>query len=97
MHLTRGCGALIRTLNGGGYWPNSSGHWRNFCVIFGLGPARIIRSEVLSVREEVYILAARAVGTSIGRIILRHAHCMVGGRLPRTVYHHHPVRVQLPG
>jgi peptide/nickel transport system permease protein len=40
--------------------------------IFGLGPARIIRSEVLSVREEDYILAARAVGVPIGRLILRH-------------------------
>ncbi len=40
--------------------------------IFGLGPARIIRSEVLSVREEDYILAARAVGAPTGRIILRH-------------------------
>ena len=40
--------------------------------IFGLGPARIIRSEVLSVREEDYILAARAVGAPTGRIVLRH-------------------------
>jgi peptide/nickel transport system permease protein len=40
--------------------------------IFGLGPARIIRSEVLSVREEDYILAARAVGAPTGRIIVRH-------------------------
>ncbi len=40
--------------------------------IFGLGPARIIRSEVLSVREEDYIVAARAVGAPTGRIVLRH-------------------------
>ncbi|HCP32370.1 TPA: ABC transporter permease [Candidatus Acetothermia bacterium] len=40
--------------------------------IFGLQPARIIRSEVLSVREEDYILAARAVGAPTLRIILRH-------------------------
>jgi len=40
--------------------------------VFGLGPARIIRSEVLSVREEDYILAARAIGAPTGRIILRH-------------------------
>ena len=40
--------------------------------IFGLGPARIIRSEVLSVREEDYILAARAIGAPTGRIIVRH-------------------------
>lgn len=46
--------------------------------IFGLGPARIIRSEVLSAREEDYILAARAIGAPIGRIIFRHV-------LPNTI------------
>jgi len=40
--------------------------------IFGLQPARIIRSEVLSVREEDYILAARAVGAPTLRILARH-------------------------
>ena len=40
--------------------------------IFGLQPARIIRSEVLSVREEDYVLAARAVGAPTRRIIVRH-------------------------
>ena len=40
--------------------------------VFGLQPARIIRSEVLSVREEDYILAARAVGAPTVRIIIRH-------------------------
>ena len=40
--------------------------------IFGLGPARIIRSEVLSVREKEYIVAARAIGVPTSRIIARH-------------------------
>jgi len=40
--------------------------------IFGLQPARIIRSEVLSVREKDYITAARAVGVPIWRIIRKH-------------------------
>ena len=40
--------------------------------IFGLGPARIIRSEVLSVREEDYILAAKAIGVPTGRTLARH-------------------------
>jgi len=40
--------------------------------VFGLQPARIIRSEVLSVREKDYILAARAVGAPTHRIIVRH-------------------------
>ncbi|HAF70942.1 MAG: Binding-protein-dependent transport systems inner membrane component [Acetothermia bacterium 64_32] len=40
--------------------------------IFGLQPARIIRSEVLSVREEDYILAAKALGVGTWRLIFRH-------------------------
>jgi peptide/nickel transport system permease protein len=40
--------------------------------VFGLQPARIIRSEVLSVREEDYILAARAIGAPTLRILSRH-------------------------
>ncbi len=40
--------------------------------IFGLQPARIIRSEVLSVREEDYILAAKAIGAGQLRLIFRH-------------------------
>lgn len=40
--------------------------------IFGLQPARIIRSEVLSVREEDYVLAARALGVGTWRLIFRH-------------------------
>jgi peptide/nickel transport system permease protein len=40
--------------------------------IFGLQPARIIRSEVLSVRETDYILAAKAIGVPTMRIIMRY-------------------------
>lgn len=40
--------------------------------VFGLQPARIIRSEVLSVREMDYVLAARAVGAPTRRIILKY-------------------------
>ncbi len=40
--------------------------------IFGLYPARIIRSEVLSVREEDYVLASRSIGASDSRIIFHH-------------------------
>ncbi len=40
--------------------------------IFGLGPARIIRSEILSVREEDYVLSAKAIGVPTSRIILRY-------------------------
>jgi len=40
--------------------------------IFGLQPARIIRSEVLSVRESDYVSAAKAIGVPTWRIILKY-------------------------
>jgi len=40
--------------------------------IFGLQPARIIRSEVLSVREQDYVLSARSIGVPTWRIILKY-------------------------
>ena len=49
--------------------------WTIFVVI-GLvswtGVARVIRSEVLSLREREYVLAARAMGARHRRILLRH-------------------------
>lgn len=42
-------------------------------ALFGwVGMARLIRSQVLSLRESDYILAARAAGASIPRILFRH-------------------------
>jgi peptide/nickel transport system permease protein len=45
-------------------------------VIIGLtgwmGVARLVRAEVLSIREREYIMAARALGASAPRIIFRH-------------------------
>lgn len=50
--------------------------WFHLAVILGLagwtGTARAVRARVLSVREQEYIEAARAVGASDARIILRH-------------------------
>ena len=49
-----------------------------FSVIVFLGAfgwlylARIMRAEILSLREQEFVLAARTVGVSSGRIILRH-------------------------
>lgn len=37
-----------------------------------MGVARLVRAEVLSLRERDFILAARALGASDGRIIFRH-------------------------
>ena len=44
--------------------------------------ARTVRGEVLSLREREYLLAARALGASHGRIILRH---LLQGVLPGVV------------
>lgn len=45
-------------------------------VVLGLtqwpGTARLVRSEVLSIREREYVLAARALGFSNRRILIRH-------------------------
>ncbi len=49
---------------------------RNTIIILGITGwvtyGRLIRSETLSVREHEYVLAARAIGATDGRIILRH-------------------------
>ena len=49
---------------------------RNVIIIVGVtfwaSYARVIRAEVLSLRERDYVLAARASGAGDGRIILRH-------------------------
>jgi peptide/nickel transport system permease protein len=48
----------------------------NVMLIIGLfgwtGLARLVRGQILSLRERDYVLAARAVGASEGRILLRH-------------------------
>ena len=41
-------------------------------IVFIPGASRTIRSQVLSIKEMDYVLAARAVGGGDGRIILRH-------------------------
>jgi oligopeptide transport system permease protein len=48
-------------------------------ALFGwVGIARLIRSQVLSLRENDYVLAARASGASVGRILARHLLPNVG-------------------
>jgi peptide/nickel transport system permease protein len=37
-----------------------------------MGVARLVRAEVLSIREREYVMAARAIGCSDARIIFRH-------------------------
>jgi peptide/nickel transport system permease protein len=49
---------------------------RNIMLVLGLlgwpGIARIVRGEILRLRVQDYVLAARAVGVPNGRILLRH-------------------------
>ncbi len=51
----------------------------NYLLVFGslsifswVGIARLVRSQVLSLREEPYVAAARAMGASTPRILFRH-------------------------
>ena len=54
-------------------------------IVFGwMGYARVIRGSILAVKEDVYVMAAKALGVKDGRIILRHL-------LPNTIF---PVLVQ---
>lgn len=49
---------------------------RNLIIILGVtgwvGYARVVRGEVLSIREKEFVEAARAIGASHGRILLLH-------------------------
>lgn len=53
-----------------------SGNWLTVTLIFGFlgwaGLSRLVRSQFLSLREEAFVDAARAVGVSNARIIFRH-------------------------
>ncbi len=53
-----------------------SGSWVTVALIFGFlgwgGISRLVRSQFLSLREEAFVDAARAVGVSDQRIIFRH-------------------------
>lgn len=51
----------------------------SYALVFGalslfgwVGMARLVRAQVLALRETDYVLAARAAGAGIGRILLRH-------------------------
>ncbi len=43
-----------------------------FGVLYWVSMARLIRGQILSLREQEYVLAAKATGASAGRIIRRH-------------------------
>ena len=43
-----------------------------FALLYWVGMARIVRSQVLMLKESEYVTAARALGASNGRIIKKH-------------------------
>ena len=43
-----------------------------FALLYWVGMARIVRSQVLSLKESDFVMAARALGASSGRIIRKH-------------------------
>jgi len=43
-----------------------------FALLYWVGMARIVRSQILSLKETDYVMAARALGASSGRIIRKH-------------------------
>ena len=59
---------LIMSLTGPGLWNVII----VLAVVFGIGGSRIIRGAVMSVKENVYVQAAVAVGCPAPRILIRH-------------------------
>lgn len=66
--------AVVVQASGGGIWAISIA----LSILIWTGLARLVRGEVLSLREREFVTAAEAIGTPSGRIILRHI-------LPNTI------------
>ena len=58
--------------------PNMVSIFIIFALLYWVGMARIVRSQVLTLKESEYVTAARALGASGGRIIKKHllTNCM---------------------
>ena len=52
--------------------PNMVSIFIIFALLYWVGMARIVRSQVLTLKESEYVTAARALGASGGRIIKKH-------------------------
>lgn len=52
--------------------PNMVAIFVIFALLYWVGMARIVRSQVLMLKESEYVTAARALGASAGRIIKKH-------------------------
>ena len=70
--------------------PNMVSIFIIFALLYWVGMARIVRSQVLTLKESEYVTAARALGASGGRIIKKHllTNCM--GTLCRQGHEHLP-------
>ncbi len=66
--------AVVAKIGGGGIWAMSLA----LSILVWTGLARLVRGEVLSLREREFVTAAEAIGTSSGRIIFKHI-------LPNTI------------
>lgn len=67
--------AILTPVIGKGIWPPTIA-----LIVFGwMGYARLIRGDILSVRERDYVVAARVVGARDGRILTRHI-------IPNAIY-----------
>ena len=60
--------AVLGQMSGGGIWPLTI----MLALISWTGLARLVRGEVLSLREREFVAAAEAIGTNSGRIIFKH-------------------------
>ena len=66
--------AVLGKMAGGGIWPLAL----VLSLVSWTGLARLVRGEVLSLREREFVTAAEAIGTNSGRIIFKHI-------LPNTI------------
>jgi peptide/nickel transport system permease protein len=66
--------AVVAKIAGGGIWALALA----LSILVWTGLARLVRGEVLSLREREFVTAAEAIGSSSGRIIFKHI-------LPNTI------------
>lgn len=52
--------------------PNMISLFLVFALLYWVGMARLVRGQILSIKQNEYVLAARSMGASTGRIIRRH-------------------------
>jgi peptide/nickel transport system permease protein len=72
-------GVLVLAFQGGALERTLFPVYAAFCLTFWIGPCRVVRGEVLRLKELDYVQAATAIGQKKGRILVRHI-------LPNTVH-----------